>query len=345
LLYLRSKLTLVISYTGYKYKASFTSNANEEPVYKEAAVERGDLTIDFVADGSADLPSINLNFPISGQLKDVLVEPGQEVKKGEILARLDDTDYANQLEQTRQEYALRLISEKRNLDQLKYQLENIELEYLPMTQIAECYSKLELEQKRIDYENTKSSYEAQVKSYEIIQQQAETAIKTAQDNLNNTVLISPVDAKILSIEFNSGETVLEEEPFMVLLDEGNVEVVAPVSEVDLADVSIGQKVEAKFDAFEGQVFSGKVVYIDSLPETDNSGLVSYEVRIELEEGTDKIKSGMTCTLTFILKEKKNVLFVPNKAVSIVDGQQVVQVKDKNGNVRTRKKRVSLMVRM
>lgn len=326
---------LAISYVGYTYKIGTIATSAEEPAYTEKIVQRGDLVVDFTADGTADLPVTNLDFPIPGQIEEAFVTVGQDVKKGDALARLDNTDYMNQLEQTRLENAQKLIAGKRSLDQLKAKMETAELEYLPVKQIQEYYSRQEVELKRIAYEDAKSAYEAELQNQDVLKTSAEIAVKACQDKVDDTVLVSPIDGKVLAIEFNTGETIPEDQTFMVLLDAENAELIAHVSEIDLGKVSIGQKVETEFDAFEGQIYTGKVVFIDNLPVIDSSGLVNYEVRIELEEGLNKIKTGMTCTISFILKQKQGVLIIPNKAVNIINGQQVVKVKDKNGEVEQR----------
>ncbi len=309
--------------------------ADEAPTYQEIQVVRGDITVELVADGSAELEVTNLAFQVSGKLQEILVEPGQLVKAGDVLARLDGTDYENKLTRAQQDYQLSEISGQRQIEELKYQLENLESEYSAMSQIADCYTEKELKEKQQDYENAKSAYEAQVTSYEISMASAVTDIKTAQDELNNTVLISTKDAQVLAVNYSEGETIPENETCIVLLDDCNIKAVASVSEIDTGSVYIGQKVEGVFDACEDQVFTGKVTFIDSVPVKDSSGLVSYDAWIELEGGRDQIKTGMTCTITFITKRVEDVLYIPNKGVSMSDGQQVVKVKNEDGTISSR----------
>jgi len=309
--------------------------ADEDPTYQEVQVARGDITVELVSDGSADLEVTNLAFQVSGKLQEILVEPGQMVKAGEVLARLDGTDYENKLTRAQQDYQLSEISGQRQIEELKYQLDTLESEYNAMKQIADCYTEKELKAKQQDYENTKSAYEAQVTSYGISMASAATDIKTAQDELNNTVLISTQDAQVMAVNYSEGETVPENETCIVLLDDCNIKAVASVSEIDTASVYVGQKVEAVFDACEDQVFAGKVTFVDSVPVKDSSGLVSYDAWIELEGGREQIKTGMTCTITFITKRVDNVLYIPNKAVSMNEGQQAVQVKSEDGTISER----------
>lgn len=359
-------------YGGYVYKVKASETSVEVPRFREEKVRRGDIRIDFIGDGEAEIPVVNLDFEISGKLKELLVSNNEEIKKGDVVAKLDDTDYMNKLqnaqvqydkalaklEQTKQNYELQLISEKQKLNDLKLQFDKISLEYNAMVKIKEIYPQQQIEQNRIAYENAKSAYEAQFERYNILSKEskdivmekanveaAQIALKTAEDDLENTILTAPMDAKILNITYKLGETIptvngagevtSDTNHFMVISDAKKMEVIVPISEIDLSNIFLDQEVQVEFEAVEGQSFGGKVLSIDSLPKIDNNGLVTYDVKVELTDGLDKIKTGMTCTVSFILNQRSDVLTIPNKAVSIVDGKQVVQVKDEQGNITQR----------
>ncbi|MBF8984062.1 efflux RND transporter periplasmic adaptor subunit [Lutibacter sp. B2] len=361
-----------VTYGGYAYKAKVQATSTQEPVLKEERVERGDITIDFTGDGEAEIPVVNVDFEISGKLKELFVETGQSIKKGDIVAKLEDTDLMNKLqnaqvqyekavtklEQTKQQFKLTTISEKQKLDDLKSKFDEISLDYNAMIQLEGIYPKMEIEKKRIAYESAKGAYETQIERYNILSNEskdiemekgniatAQIALKIAQDDLDNTLLKSPMDAKILTITYKPGETIptvkdsgevtADTSHFMVISHADKLEVIVPVSENDLYNVSMDQEVEIEFEAFEGKLFTGRVLSIDALPKKDSSGLVTYEVKIGLEDDSNQLKTGMTCTTSFILNQRKNVLTIPNKSVSMVDGKQVVQVKGEQGNIETR----------
>lgn len=319
---------------GYYYRVN-VMGAESEPVYQEVTVSREDITVGMEADGTADLSVTNLSFNVGGKLTEVLVEPGQVVKAGELIARLDDTDYVNKLTKAEQDYNLSVISCQTKLEDLKYQLDTLETEYNAMSQIPECYTEKELNDEKKAYEKAKAAYDAQLASNEVTIASGATSIKTVQDDINNTILVSPIDSTVLAVNYSAGERVPEDTTCVVLQNDADVEVIASVSEVDIGTVTEGQQVEAIFDAFDGETFSGKVTYVDSLPASNNSGLVSYAVTIVLDGGKDKIKTGMTCTVNFIQKQVENVLVIPNKAISMVNKKQVVRVKSTDGQIEER----------
>ncbi len=316
----------------YYYKMSLAANTQSEPSYEESAVSRGDITVSLTADGSADISVTNLSFNVSGKIAEILVEPGQAVKAGDVVARLDDTDYANALTKAQQNRDMESITNEQQIRELKVQLNALESEYNVMLQVPDAYTQKEIDDKKIEYEQALYSYDTQLSTNSISLSSQETSVKSAQDALNNTVLTSPINSTVLAVEYSVGETIEENTTCIILQNDSNIAVVTSISEVDINSVSVGQTVEAIFDAYEDEVYTGTVAFIDSIAETDSSGLVTYEVEITLDEGKDKIKQGMTCTLELIQKQVKDVLMIPIKAVSIVDGEQVVQVKNDDGTI-------------
>ena len=366
----KSKLKLLIGLTvlcaiasgGYFLSTRNSTASVQVAEYKEVTARQGDIKINFLADGKAYLPVLKLRFPISGQLKDVMFDTGDKVKKGDLIAKLEDKEYINKiesarinqdqavvkLEKTKQQYESQLASEKSKLDNLKYQLDNIALQYQPMQQIPETYSEQEIKLKKVAFESAKAAYESALEAYnlllkgtqditldEINIRQTKISVKVAEDGLSDTILKSPVDGEVLSISHRPGETVSNSTDFAVISDIGRLSVIAQVSELDVPKIEKGQSVEMEFEALQGQSFKGGVLSVDPLPVTDSGGIVNYTVNIEIDNTTDTIKDGMTCSVSFILKQKQNVVVIPNTAVKRVEGKQVVEIKDEIGNIVTK----------
>ncbi len=371
-------LILGAGYSIYGYSVKKFSQEKQEVVNKEYRVSKGDIKIAFDGDGEAEISAVNVDFEIGGKLKELYVKEGEEIKKGDMVGKLDDSDYINKLkttqvdyqkavsnlEQTKQDKELNLISEKQSLNTLKSKLDQISTEYLPMLKIQEVYSKEALDLKKSEYENAKNAYEAQLERYNIISNKstdvdlqksnvdvAQIALETAQNNLKKTVLTAPTDGRILNIAYKPGETISttidsdnttsSTNHFIVITESDKVRINVPVSELDLENVSIGQNVEIEFEAFEGEILTGKVVSIDSLPSIDSNGVVTYEAVIELDEKESKIKSGMTCSVSFVLKQTKDVIIIANKAVKVENGKQFVQIKNKDGETEKREIKTGL----
>lgn len=357
--YLIVLLVIAFCAGGYGiYKNNKAKSAMAQVSYKQVTAQRGDLTIAISVDGKADLPTLGLSFPTGGKIKEIYVTSGQKVKKGDVLAELDITDLNNQLQSANNDYQISLLKleqakanhnksiqdAKSAVDSSKSQVDKLYLEYYPMTQLPDAYTKTEIEQKRMDYENAKRSYENQLSNYnrilsdnsdiklaELNLQSAQTKLKTINDNIANAKLIAPSDGTVLSVSNSAGEVIGENVKLIQLSKGGNVAVTAQISEIDLPKIKIGQEAEVEFEAYSGKEYTGKITSINLLPNTDSNGIVSYNVSVQLDSAADEIKTGMNCTIKFILKQKKDVLYIPNKAVKMVNGQQVVYIQDKDGN--------------
>ena len=111
---------------------------------------------------------------------------------------------------------------------------------------------------------------------------------------------------------------------IVIDDLGSMTATVQVSEVDITNVSIGQKAALTFDAIDGLSLTGKVTGIDS-SGTVSSGVVNYNVTITLDTGDARLKPGMSVNAEITTAVKQNVLTVPSSAVKTEGSTQYVQV--------------------
>jgi HlyD family secretion protein len=105
-----------------------------------------------------------------------------------------------------------------------------------------------------------------------------------------------------------------------------LEVLAEVPEVDISQISEGQAVEIVADAFPDQVFQGKVRLI-APAAVEEQNVTSFQVRVALVTGQDKLRSGMNVDLTFLGKQLNQALVVPTVAIVTKEGQTGVLVAD------------------
>lgn len=105
-----------------------------------------------------------------------------------------------------------------------------------------------------------------------------------------------------------------------------LEVLAEVPEVDISQISEEQAVEIVADAFPDQVFQGKVRLI-APAAVEEQNVTSFQVRVALVTGKEKLRSGMNVDLTFLGKQLDQALVVPTVAIVTKDGQTGVLVAD------------------
>jgi HlyD family secretion protein len=97
-----------------------------------------------------------------------------------------------------------------------------------------------------------------------------------------------------------------------------------ISEIDINSIEIGQPVTMSFDAILGKSYNGVIVEVDQTGSIVQ-GAVNFTVTVELTDADEFVKPGMTAAVTILVKEVKDVLVVPNRAVRVVDGQRVVYI--------------------
>jgi macrolide-specific efflux system membrane fusion protein len=117
---------------------------------------------------------------------------------------------------------------------------------------------------------------------------------------------------------------------LVLGNFGKLNIVAPVSEVDISKIRAGQKVTITLDAFTDKTFAGQVESVDTIG-TSESGVVSFNTYITFVAPSSEIQPGMTATAVIQLDRKDDVVRVPNSAVQSQNGVTYVRVM-KNGEM-------------
>ena len=209
---------------------------------------------------------------------------------------------------------------------------------------------VDLQLKRIDAEMNKNS-NSSISNAEFALEEARLNLEEAEKNLDQVKLYASIDGQILSISRSIGETVSEQSgpsgviffgtgdssgSFMTLCDVTEIYLTASITEGDIINVSTGQTIQVTIDAIGGDVFYGFVSNIDNIPSTDANGITTYTVTCRLMDTTDDIKDGMNAYITFVQREFRDVLLIPNRAVFMENEQQYVNVVNKNGSYEKRK---------
>ena len=101
-----------------------------------------------------------------------------------------------------------------------------------------------------------------------------------------------------------------------------------LSEIDINSVTLGQAVTLSFDAILGKDYHGQVIKVSQAGSIAN-GIVNFTVTVKLTDADDMVKPGMTAAVNIVVKEIKDAILVPSRAVRLVDNNYVVYVL-KNG---------------
>jgi RND family efflux transporter MFP subunit len=213
---------------------------------------------------------------LSGRVVELNVDEGSQVRKGQVLARLDDADLASTVEEleARARYAQSQYDRAENLLRQGF------------------VAKAELDRARADLDA------------------AVAAVRRARSQRDYMALTTPADGLIIRRDGEIGQFIPAGQAVFYLSCCAPLRVTAEVDEEDIARVHVGQKVVMRADALPGEILDGNVSEIT--PKGDPIAR-SYRVRVKLADPS-QLKVGMTVDANLIVAERANALLVPATAV-------------------------------
>lgn len=164
-------------------------------------------------------------------------------------------------------------------------------------------------------------------------EQAMLSVESARLNINNARIDAPFDGTVASVNIQVGEQASPGQPAMLLIDDSAYHIDLLVDEVDIARLSDGQLAFVRLDASPDTSISGHVSRIAPDGVTVR-GVVSYEVRVDIDDANVPIKDGLTATVDIVVSELSNILLVPNWAIRFdrQTAQAFVNVHRKDGTI-------------
>jgi HlyD family secretion protein len=287
---------------------------------------------------------------VSGQVQELFADFNSVVKRGQLLAKLDprnlEAAVANSTAQLAaaqarlrsaeaeiKTHAANLQSSKANLEAARVTRDNAKVNF---------DRAMELSQKgvasRNDYDTAKANYdsasarfdqaeaslaqveaqsastEAQIAQARAGLQQAEADLDRTKVNLEYADIFSPVDGVVISRDVDVGQTIAASMSaptlFSIATDLSEMQVKASVDEADIGSISEDAKVTFTVDAYQNDVFPGKIAEIRLNPQTIQN-VVTYNVILRIENRELKLKPGMTANIVIIVSERDSTLKIPN----------------------------------
>ncbi len=243
-----------------------------------------------------------LSFRVGGNIEEIAVELGDSLKKGQVIARLDITDYRinyNQAVMSQKNAQVQLIAARSSYQRLE-------------SLYANNSASLS------DYEKAKAQYESAV----AMANSADAQVKAAKNQLDYTILSAPYDGTITAKMADENEVVSAGKPIVAFSSTSNMEVRTAVPENTIGQVKRGQKVTATFGPLAGKVFNGTVSEVST--GTDNAS--TYQVIVKLTGPTGKLLPGMTGTVNIPLmatNDSRKAVMIPTDAAGHdIDGDFV-----------------------
>ena len=277
---------------------------------------------------SPDAPS-TLTFLVSGKVIFVGPREGEYVRKGQVLARIDPTDFRLSLKITEaQKYNAHAALEKAMnsvrpevLEQARIAYERAEDEYRRMKMLYESNSLApnDFQKFKAAYETAKQQYE-QAKSggqkedkelYRAAYDQADAQLQVASKALSDATLYAPISGYISKRLIETGDTASANRPVFEIVQLDTVEANVGVPETDVHLVKIGQKVSITIPALPNQSFEGTVRIINV---SADPGTRTYMTRIRVPNPGHVIRIGMVAEAKIAGDQKISRMTLPGEAI-------------------------------
>jgi HlyD family secretion protein len=334
-----------------------------------AKVEKGDLAKSVVATGKIQpVTNVEVKSKASGIVQKLLVDYGDTVKKGQILAELDKEQILAQVNQQRASLEAAEAAERAAEADLEHAKVDAEGPDVPLLKRAYeraqgmakdgivSASALEDAQKAYELALNKQqlgkanviSMTAKLRQAKAQVSQAKAQLEEKEEEYRNSTILAPLDGMVLSRDVEVGDAVSSilvlgssATLVMTLGDIHEVYVKGKVDETDIGRVYIGQPARIKVESYKDRTFSGKVTKISPMGvEKDN--VTTFEVRVSIDNSKGELKSQMTANAEIIQEEHKGVLIIPESAL-MYDKDRKASVEVPDPSAKDGKRKVAVTV--
>jgi HlyD family secretion protein len=266
--------------------------------YKEFKVYKGNFKIDVSANGMViPIDRVEIKSKASGQIVDLAVEEGDFVKRGDLIARLDQRD------------------EKAEVAQAQANLTIAQAELKQAERSFDRRDELFKRNRISEEERDQIVLSLAVANGKLVQ--ATTALDRARERLSEAVVRAPIDGIILQKYVEEGQIIASGvsnvsggTPIVDIAEMNSVYIEAGIDEIDIGKVQVGQTAMVVADAYPDTKFRGKIVRISPEARIEQN-VTLFDVIVEVENMDGKLKSGMNSTLEITIVDRNDILLAPS----------------------------------
>ncbi|WP_180050976.1 MacA family efflux pump subunit [Acinetobacter sp. YH12105] len=300
----------------------FLKPKEQPPQYITAEVTQGDIESSVLATGILEATKmVSVGAQVSGQVRQMYVELGDQVKQGQLIARIDSVRQENDLKTAE-------ASIKNQMAQLAVRQANlakVEAEYNRQKSMyaQDATSRSELESAFASYKTA----QADITAINAQIEQSRLTLATAKEDLGYTQIVAPMDGTIVAIVTEEGQTVNANQsaPTIVKLAKlDTMTIKAEISEADVMKVEEGQTVYFTTLGNNEKKIYAKLRQVEPAPNSINtdsntsgsssSSAVYYNALFDVPNEDGKLRIDMTAQVYIVLDEAKNVLTIPAAAI-------------------------------
>ncbi|NOJ68473.1 MacA family efflux pump subunit [Acinetobacter indicus] len=300
----------------------FLKPKQEQPQYITAAVSRGDIENSVLATGVLEATKmVSVGAQVSGQVRKMYVELGDQVKQGQLIAQIDSVRQENELKTAEAS----IKNQQAQLAVRQANLAKVEAEYRRQQTMydQDATSRAELEAALASYKTA----QADIAAINAQIEQSRLTLATTREDLGYTRIVAPMDGTVVAIVTEEGQTVNANQsaPTIVKLAKlDTMTVKSEISEADVMKVEEGQRVYFTTLGNSEKKHYATLRQVEPAPnsintETNNSSSTSssavyYNALFDVPNEDGKLRIDMTAQVSIVLDEAKNVLMIPAAAI-------------------------------
>jgi HlyD family secretion protein len=332
--------------------AFFLSNKTSASDYITGKVERGNVEVNVSATGTVQaVTTVQVGSQVSGTLLWLGADFNTQVKRGQVIAKLDPSIFQAQVDNARasvanQEAAIQaaqteILNQKANILSVKANQEVARVQRDDAIALVQRYQEIksvipgrDIELAQANANVAKARYEqataqvsqAQAASSSAVARlaqanaslaQSKAQLQQSQANLDHSIITSPIDGVVVSRNVDVGQTVAASLSaptlFTIANDLTKMQVLASIDEADVGQIKQGIKASFTVDAFPGETFTGEISQL-RLNSQNLQNVVTYSAVIDVANPELKLRPGMTTNITISVARRDNVLTIPNSAL-------------------------------
>lgn len=307
----------------------FLKPKQEQPQYITAAVSRGDIENSVLATGVLEATKmVSVGAQVSGQVRKMYVELGDQVKQGQLIAQIDSVRQENELKTAEAS----IKNQQAQLAVRQANLAKVEAEYRRQQAMydQDATSRAELEAALASYKTA----QADIAAINAQIEQSRLTLATTREDLGYTRIVAPMDGTVVAIVTEEGQTVNANQsaPTIVKLAKlDTMTVKSEISEADVMKVEEGQRVYFTTLGNSEKKHYATLRQVEPAPnsintETSNSSSTSssavyYNALFDVPNEDGKLRIDMTAQVSIVLDEAENVLMIPAAAIQVSNRPQ------------------------
>ncbi|HEX2689142.1 MAG TPA: efflux RND transporter periplasmic adaptor subunit [Kofleriaceae bacterium] len=296
---------------------------SEDPItFSTVPVSKGMIAAQVTANGTLSaVGTVQVGAQVSGRVVELHADFNDKVKKGQVIARLDEAVLKAQIDSSAANLALAAA----NVNKAEVALLDAErqLKRQKTLQDQQLVAGATVESAQVAADTARAALVAA----KATQAQAAANLAQAKLNLSYATIYSPVDGVVLSRAVDVGQTVAAslQAPtlFTIAEDLARMQIDTAVSEGDVGRLVEKMKATFTVDAFPGRQFEGIVRQVRNAPTT-TQGVVTYDAVIDVDNSDKSLRPGMTANVTFVLAQVADAVKIPNSAIRFKPTREQLQ---------------------